>query len=78
MVIQVVGSGCRNCKNLLAATEQAVEELKLDARIEYVTDLQAIAATGVLRTPGLVVDGRIVSAGRVLGVGDVKRLLAGS
>lgn len=75
MEIKVVGSGCKNCKNLLQATQQAVQELNLDARILYVTEVAEIAATGIMRTPGLLINGRIKAMGRVPGVKEIRQMI---
>lgn len=75
MEIQVVGSGCRNCKNLLHNVEEAVKRLGLDAAVRYVTEPADIAATGILRTPGLIVDGMVRSTGRVPDVDEVAAIL---
>ena len=66
MQIKVVGTGCRKCKALLAATEEAVKSTGVQAEIEYVTDMMKIAETGLLSTPGLISDNKIVSSGKVL------------
>ena len=78
MEIKVVGPGCANCKKLLELTKQAVSELAIGADIIYVTDLAEIAKTGVMRTPGLIVDGRVKSMGRVPGLRDIKKLIGGA
>lgn len=65
MKISVIGSGCTNCKKLLQNTQDAVNQLNIDAEIIYVTDLMEIAKTGILRTPGLMIDGKIVLSGKV-------------
>ena len=75
MEIKVIGPGCKNCKNLLKATEEAVRELNSDAKITYVTDMAEIAATGVMRTPGLMVDGKIKVYGRVPSVSEIRQLI---
>ncbi|ENV48856.1 redox-active disulfide protein 2 [Acinetobacter brisouii CIP 110357] len=66
MQIKVMGTGCRKCKALLAATEEAVKMSGVQAEIEYVTDMIKIAETGLLSTPGLIINDKIVSSGRVL------------
>lgn len=66
MQIKVLGIGCRKCKALLAATEEAVKSTGVQAEIEYVTDMMQIAETGLLSTPGLIIDNQIVSSGKVL------------
>ena len=75
MLIKVVGTGCRKCKALLAATEQAVKDSGVQAEIEYVTDMMKIAETGVLRTPGLIINDKIVSSGKVLEAAALAKLI---
>ncbi|MBI5028195.1 MAG: thioredoxin family protein [Actinobacteria bacterium] len=76
MHVKILGSGCANCVNLEKATRQAVEELGLEATFEKVTDYADIAAYGIMRTPGLVVDEQVLLSGRVPTSGQVKDLLA--
>ena len=75
MQIKVVGTGCRKCKALLAATEEAVKRTSVQADIEYVTDMMKIAETGLLSTPGLIIDNKIVSSGKVLEAQAVAELI---
>jgi len=75
MEIKVLGSGCANCKRLLANVEQAVKETGIEAKVIYVTDYMEIVKSGVIHTPGVIIDGKIASTGRVLTVGEVKLLL---
>jgi small redox-active disulfide protein 2 len=75
MNIKILGSGCANCVNLEKATRQAVDELGLEATFEKVTDYADIAAYGIMRTPGLVVDEQVLLSGRVPTAGQVKDLL---
>ena len=75
MQIKVVGTGCRKCKALLAATEEAVKSTGVPADIAYVTDMMKIAETGLLSTPGLIIDNKIVSSGKVLEAQDVAELI---
>ena len=77
MKIQVLGSGCAKCKQLTANAEKAVAELGLAVAVEKVEDLREIVKFGVMTTPALAVDGRVRSAGKVLGSEDVKVLLRG-
>ncbi|MCE5310076.1 MAG: thioredoxin family protein [Acidobacteriales bacterium] len=76
MKIQVAGPGCANCKNTEKNVINACAELDLAADIEHVTEWIEIAKLGVLRTPAVVVDGRIVVMGRVPTVAELKTLLA--
>jgi small redox-active disulfide protein 2 len=63
--IKVLGSGCANCKRLEANARKAVEDLKLDAEVEKVTDMNEIMNWPILSTPGLVINGKVVSSGRI-------------
>jgi small redox-active disulfide protein 2 len=76
MRIQVLGTGCAKCKQLTANTEKAVAELGLGVAVEKVEDVREIMKFKVMSTPALAVDGRVVSAGRLLAPDEVKKLLA--
>lgn len=76
MKISLLGPGCHNCQILEQRTREAVADLGLAADIEKVTDYGAIAAFGIMRTPGLVVDGEVVMSGRVPTTAEIKELLA--
>ncbi len=73
--VKVLGSGCAKCNQLEAATKQALEQLGMDPTIDHVTDFSQIAAYGVMSTPALVVDGKVVSYGKVLKTEEVVKLL---
>jgi small redox-active disulfide protein 2 len=64
--VKVLGSGCAKCNALEKAVREALAELGMDTQVEHVTDFAQIAAFGVMSTPALVVDGKVVSFGRVL------------
>ena len=64
--IKVLGSGCEKCNALEKATKEALEELGVNVPIDHVTDFAKIAAYGVMTTPALVVDEKVVSYGKVL------------
>jgi small redox-active disulfide protein 2 len=76
MYIKVLGTGCANCRRLEENVSRAVADLGIEATIEKVTDLPAILAYGVSSTPALVVDERVVTAGRVPDAGQIRSLLA--
>lgn len=76
MTIKVLGMGCANCRRLEENVSRAVAELSLDATVEKVTDFPAILAYGVSSTPALVVDERVVAAGRVPDIRQIRALLA--
>jgi small redox-active disulfide protein 2 len=75
MKIQVLGTGCPKCKKLTELSDQAAKELGLDYEIEKVTDIAKIMEFGVMTTPALAVDGRVLSAGHVPSYEKVKELL---
>ena len=75
MIIKILGSGRANCVNLERVTRKAVADLGINAEIEKVTDYGAIAAYGIMSTPGLVVDEEVVLAGRVPTAAKVRELL---
>lgn len=73
--IKVLGSGCAKCNALEDATRAALIELGMDPAIDHVTDFTQIAAYGVMTTPALVVDGKVVSYGKVLKKDEAKALI---
>lgn len=75
MNIKVLGTGCSRCRSLEHATRQAAEELSLDVAIEKVEDIQKIMEYGIMRTPGLVIDGKVVLSGQVPKVSELKEIL---
>lgn len=75
MIIKVLGPGCNNCKTLERVTKEAVAELGIEATIEKVEDYAAIAGYGVMSTPALVIDEKVVVAGRVPTPAHVRELL---
>ncbi|MFZ0324616.1 MAG: thioredoxin family protein [Actinomycetes bacterium] len=76
MIIKVLGPGCTNCKNLERVTREAVDALGLDATIEKVEDYAVIMGYGVMSTPALVVDEKVVVSGRVPKPAEVREMLA--
>jgi small redox-active disulfide protein 2 len=69
--IKILGSGCANCKRLEATTRKVVEALGIEAEIEKVTDMNEIMKWPILSTPGLVVNEKVVSAGRIPGESEI-------
>jgi small redox-active disulfide protein 2 len=69
--IEVLGSGCANCKRLEQNAHEAVGMAGVEAEIVKVTDYREIMAYGVMSTPGLVIDGKVVSTGRIPSAGDI-------
>lgn len=75
MIIKILGGGCANCKKLEENTKTALTELNIEAAIEEVKDIDQIIDYGVMKTPALVIDEKVKSSGRVLGVEEIKKLL---
>lgn len=73
--VKVLGSGCAKCSQLEAATKAALEQLGMDTAIDHVRDFAQIATYGVMSTPALVVDGKVVSYGKVLSQEEVVKIL---
>ena len=75
MIIKVLGKGCKNCAKLEEVSRIAATELGLEFEIEKVKDINEIADYGVMKTPGLVVDEKLVLQGKLPTVAEVKALL---
>lgn len=73
--VKILGSGCAKCNELEANTKEALEQLEMDSAIDHVTDFAKIAAYGVMSTPALVVDGKVVSYGKVLKTKEIIKIL---
>ena len=73
--IKILGSGCAKCNQLEDATKEALAELGMDTTIDHVTDFTEIAAYGVMSTPALVMDGKVISYGKVLKKEEVALLI---
>jgi small redox-active disulfide protein 2 len=65
MDIKVLGTGCANCKNTINLIEQAAKAKGVSVKLEKVEELRAIMGYGVMSTPGVVIDGKVVHAGGV-------------
>ena len=65
MEIKVLGTGCNNCKKTKAVVADAIKELGLDVAVVEVQDIPSIMAYGVMSTPAIVIDEKVVSTGRV-------------
>jgi small redox-active disulfide protein 2 len=69
--VEVLGSGCANCVRLAANAKEAAAMAGVDVEIVKVTDYEQIVSYGIMSTPGLVVDGKVVSYGRVPSASDI-------
>lgn len=75
MEIKVLGTGCAKCKTLETLTRQAVDETGIEATVTKVEDFIEIMKLGVMTTPALVADGKILVKGRVPSLNEIKELL---
>lgn len=75
MIIKVLDPGCKNCVSLKENTEKALKEMGMEAEIIKVEDMKDIVSYGVMRTPALVIDEKVVSYGKVLKPNDIVKLL---
>ncbi len=78
MDIKVLGTGCANCKNTIALIEQVAREKGVAVNLGKVEELREIMGYGVMSTPGVVIDGKVVHAGGVPGRAKVEQWLAGA
>ncbi len=76
MNIQILGTGCAKCKKLAETMENAAKELDVTYEIEKVTDIMKIMDFGVMSTPGLAIDGKVVLAGKIPSMDEAKQLLS--
>lgn len=75
MHIKVLGTGCKKCDTLMENVKEALAETSTEAQVEKVTDIQAIIAYGVMSTPALVIDEKVVAKGKVLKTKDIIKFL---
>lgn len=76
MDIKILGPGCKNCVTLDRITREAIKEMGIEATIEKIEDYEQIASYAVMTTPALVVDGKVLIAGRVPTPSYLRELLA--
>jgi small redox-active disulfide protein 2 len=76
MEIKILGTGCPNCQKLEANTKQALAELKIEAEVEKITDIQEIMQYGIMSTPAIVINGKVLSYGMVPSAEDIKKLIS--
>jgi len=75
MIIKILGSGCKNCVALKENTEVALKETGVEAEVVKVEEIKDIIAYGVMQTPALVIDEKVVSFGKVLKPKDIVKIL---
>ena len=75
MIIKVIGEGCKDCDKLYENVTEAVNELNLDAKVEKVEDLIEIVKLGVMTSPSVMVDGKLMVSGNVASVKNLVKIL---
>ena len=73
--IKVLGAGCKSCHEQFENTKAAVKSMGLSVEVEYITDMEKVMAYGAMSMPAIVVNGKIISMGKVLKAADVEKLL---
>ena len=73
--IKVLGSGCKSCHVLYENTKEAVKNAKLEIEVEYITDMKKIMEYGIMMFPGLVINDRVVSSGKILKVSEIEKII---
>jgi small redox-active disulfide protein 2 len=76
LTVKILGSGCANCRKLEAVAREAAARANIPAEFVKVTDMAEILAHDILSTPGLVIDGKVVSSGRIPTVAEVAGWMA--
>jgi small redox-active disulfide protein 2 len=74
--IQILGTGCPKCIKLAEHTESAIRELNGDYELEKVTEIKEIMSYGVIMTPALAVDGKVLLSGKVPSVEEIKKIIS--
>ncbi len=75
MIIKILGTGCPKCEKLEKNLKKVLDDLNLDATVEKVADLKEIVRYGVMTSPALVVDDKVVSVGKVLKEKEIEKIL---
>ena len=76
MEIKVLGGCCKSCDVLLDYVNEVLIELDKKVNVEKITDFVEIAKLGVLKTPGIVIDGKVIFSGRMADKKEVKEILS--
>jgi small redox-active disulfide protein 2 len=75
MKLEVLGTGCKKCHQLEDNAKEALKNKNLDAEIDHITDTMEIVKRGIMKTPALAIDGKVVSQGKVLSAEEIASLL---
>lgn len=75
MKIEILGVGCATCKKLEDMVHLAVKDVGINAQIDHVKDIKQIMSYGVMTAPALVIDGKVVAAGKLPSLADIKQMI---
>jgi len=75
MKIKILGTGCPKCKMLEKLTTDAIAQLNINADIEKVDDIAKIMSYGIISTPGLVINEKVILSGRIPSINELKELI---
>ncbi len=75
MKIEILGTGCPNCKKIEKNVREVIQELKIQAEISKITEISEIMKRGVMSLPALIIDGKLKSSGRILDMDEIKKML---
>lgn len=78
MDIKIVGTGCAKCNKLEEITREVVQELNIDAQIGKISDIKEIAKTGILLTPGLIINGKVKLSGKLPSKEETAKIIKAS
>ena len=76
MKIEIIGTGCPKCKKLFENAQEAVKTLGTSAEVVKIEDIQQIMNAGVMITPAIAVDGEVKSAGKILSVDEIEKIIS--
>lgn len=77
LTIEILGTGCKKCQQLEVNARTAAKALNQEAEVSHITDPIAIATRDVMSTPALAINGKVVSAGKVMSASDIETILQG-
>lgn len=78
MDVKIVGTGCAKCKKLEETVREVVREMAIDASVGKISDIKEIAETGIMMTPGLIIDGKVKLSGKVPSKEEVTKIIKSS
>lgn len=75
MNLKVLGGGCQKCETLLTHTKEALLNIGIEGEVKYITDFSVIASYGIMSTPALIINDKIVSMGKVLKTAEIEKMI---